>query len=747
MKPGLHNGKPLISWPGVLCILATCGVFLYLIFPDNLGFVERLLRDHKTKEALAALQQMPPGEREKNPMLCDLLEIQLQRALIKPKDVMAAIALLKRTEMTGQKYHWEPDTVREFLESLRAVPNTRAAFEQLKMRNLPESIDMEASRVLTERALAQGDPGLAAQICSDIAKRHPPTQETTARMVRLWRMTGEPQKALDSIQTLQPDPQALLTQSPDLYALKIRLLREVGNNSEAFDLLQRQFSATQDPVALKADLNVLTEVAAACGRQKKLGPVYQEYLRRAPSDIPVLKQYASTLVSAGDMERGAEVYRQLLAQQDTPEIRRKYAETSEWSGDASDAFDAYLPLAKSGDVHAIERIVALAPGLYRTPEMVSVLRSALPLAQHPEYQLALARGLVHLGEYENAQLYFDRWLHQNPDDYAVWIELGVLQKAICAYDKAAKSFSAAEHLKPGDYVACKALAEIASARGNFDEALQRFAQVALDCQDIASLDHAMRLGDSLGALTKLADFCKDRLAKNKKAGFDYLALATVYHRLGQKSDELSTLETGLKHDPANDGLRFRAAQALGDAGQFQKACAMLAQHSRFREEGKTVLLALKLFVAAGDPRAARAYVNSIRNPVLLQNIEAKHCAAAIAEQMGDLARAESMYHELYITQPDVPESRIDLARVWIKLHRDADAEALIAPLVAWHRADALPVQAELELSRGNLKRAEELEHAYAEQVKQSTSQESSALAQIFSGFGYHTAARKSVHYP
>ena len=212
---------------------------------------------------------------------------------------------------------------------------TSESFENLK-RHAGDISDVENEHfynVLARRALAEGDPGLAATIYSDLASRvEALAVETVEMMVCSFRYTGQSQPAFESIERLREQlgsVDALPAEMRDAY---VALLLEVDRSGEAFEILSRDFKAAgADAARLEALLPTLVEAASYAERGAELPPFYEAYFAALPTSRLPLGELA--VLGRSELSQSQVAFLDHV---------KSYAQICEWNDFYDRSFDYYL---------------------------------------------------------------------------------------------------------------------------------------------------------------------------------------------------------------------------------------------------------------------------------------------------------------------------------------------------------------------------------------------------------------------
>jgi tetratricopeptide (TPR) repeat protein len=421
-----------------------------------------------------------------------------------------------------------------------------------------------------QAALAQGDAALAADVWAAGAAAGVRSEALLVRQVTTYRWTGRPQLALEALEAWQ-EHSAL---PHGLRDLPLQLNRELNRPAKALDILLGDISAAK--MSLR-QAELAYELATQAGQVTRVLPVLQAYLPTQPAGRATVVELATRKVSA---DAGWQ------------KLAKKCALNLEWHGQPLEAFRWYQKLAVLGDADALQRLLALNPGLNLDGEVLPVLAAVVPVPAHPELLLSLAQMEADAGEYAAAETHFAMWMQDHPTDMlalkqraAVAAEQSRLEDALALYQQALK-------LDPRDQTALKESADLYIALGSFREALQIYQRLPDAAHDHLTLESYALLAESLADYPAYNVALVKRMQRLKQPTTqDFLELGRSYAVIGEQEDQVNTYQTGLRRIPRSHILRIELAHALRLMDRYAEALTVLG-----RPELRTDMQAMQLYI-------------------------------------------------------------------------------------------------------------------------------------------------------
>lgn len=341
-------------------------------------------------------------------------------------------------------------------------------------------------------------------------------------------------------------------------------------------------------------------------RHEEAIPLFTEYLTDHPGDVGVRREYALTLAAAGYGDRAVPIFEDLIARDDSADLRLLLARTLRDAGSVDEASEHYaylLDRAPGDESLALEWAQALS-WIERYDRAESVLQRGLGAnPRSRRLRAELARVYVYADRLEDARRMLDSmsekeivagdledvrasvlfWLTPPPDSSAV-VPLSLLEQAVAAreaddFERADSLFRAALDEDPenaavwqayADFLqyelenfdgALDALAEVERSRGSDDRGLEyRMAQLEIwtDRTDAAQarLERLLALPDQGPAADSVA---LDTLSAAPVTTADVLTLLGDLDRWdAERLPAVERYETALREDPEET----RAAEGL-----------------------------------------------------------------------------------------------------------------------------------------------------------------------------------------
>ncbi len=731
--------KSVIPWPQLALLLAACAAGVYLLLPDDRAAVENLIRDGKWTEARAALDRISPSRRGADPVGFQRLDLRIARATLPRSDGPAAAAFWQRAVEIWRQNGCAAELWTEISPVVALLPDAAAAWSAVAASAVRlDPADRHALLDTLQRAaLAQNRPALAAEL---FALRYPAAERTaaqTAELVRLWTLASAPDRAL-----------AALGESPpaDLSSTRIGLLRQLNRSADALELRLAELGPIAPERLEKAAVAELVALAAESGRPAAAVPVLERFVQAHPADAAGLRLLRDTLVAANRAVDALAPARQVAAQTpaDAADLRA-VGRIAEWAGLPADAFDAWLRLAlATGDLPAVDRLIALNPGLYRDTDLLRALERVVPVAGAPDYTLRLARLEVVLGRYAAAGRFFESYLAAVPGDPAVMAEFGRLLADLNRYADAERWLRAAAAAPNADPALPRALADLLIFQGRHLEALDAFARLVATAPSTESIDAYLRLAESLGRYEDMTRALRARLARNQEPeARDYLLLAYAYEASGDTPRRRAVLEEALLRLPAADDIRLALANALSEEKNFVRAQAVLAPHRHLRDEPAATSLFLELMRLNNDTAAERRFLQAPLPPATADDETVRERIAVAREALRDYAGAERLWRGLLAERPDDPDRAAALVRVLLLRGQSREAHALLAPLLLRPTPAILKLAADIATAAGQHRDAERYQLAYLAAVPAAAYSDWSALGDIRLSRGDRTGAKRA----
>ncbi len=487
---------------------------------------------------------------------------------------------------------------------------------------------------LMRGALRDGDPAKAALYGEQLLQSGDPyTPADLGALVSAYRFTSRPEEALTTLDRLIAlREESDLPEDASLAYERGNLLLELSRPDEAFDCYRALFAASEQKDHLDKLLKSLIQSASYSGRSPELRPLYENLLKESPEDRMAIGELASLHRAGADKDVAAFLRAAL-----------DFARLCEWSEAPDKAFDYYLKAAALGDQDALARCVALNEGLYRHTELGELLLAVVPVPDHGEYTLVLARILGESGRHDEALQFYLAHLEEHPDDGAVLFEVGALYEEANAEDKALPYYEAALAKSPEDPDIIVRIAEIHVDHGDYAKALEFYKSLPEDKHTDRTLEEFTLLSESLGDYLSFNRALQIDFARTKNPKLEqYLDLAESYRLNGETEAEFQILRGALHSLPNNLRVALELAEAFYREGAYVDAAELLATLD-LRETMQGCALFIELCSTTDDYEMAAKFLPLGVEERFDFNPSVRIALAQIYEEIKRQGNADSLY--------------------------------------------------------------------------------------------------------
>jgi tetratricopeptide (TPR) repeat protein len=351
------------------------------------------------------------------------------------------------------------------------------------------------------------------------------------------------------------------------------------------------------------------------------------------------------------------------------------------------------------------------------------------------------------GNYDEAVAYYQKALALNPENSGKWKSLIStsqywlqIHQAEDARDRknyplAMEKIRAAINLEPQGAEAIAVLGTIEAERGNTKEAEKQFREALnIESDNGIALRGLVKLLINAGKGDEALALINSQASANSSAGkgYDYLRVKILSSQAddlvnkGRAIDAIPYLQSALKLEPTNPWLRFQLAGIYETSGSIDKGLAVMKEGLRLAPNDPEMINANVLFLLSADKtdealslmRSALAkpssdvtslrltYANVLNrlqrddelSPVLQQlsktqlSIGDKKKYTQIrldfeirqALQAGDTQKAITLLQQAIVLDQDDIWLRLDLARLYAKVHRPKEGIALFDAFLKTH---------------------------------------------------------------
>lgn len=736
MSP-LPRMKPIVPWWQLGVLLLLCGAAIYLLVPDDAQLIERLIRDGKAREAQRLLDHTGPATRARDPSRFKLLEIQVARLNLRADDPGALAAFWSQAARAWWDSGYAPALFQELLAVVPRLRDPAAATELVAadLQRAPAGQRQTLTDALVRAALAANQQTAAAELYARAYPAPGRTAPQAVELARLWQLAGRPEAALTALGDLD---------APVVTVQRLSLLRALNRNREALQLLRAQLAPLSTGAVDSKLVEEIGRVALQAGAPGEAVDVYEAFVAAHPENLAGWRTLRDLLIAAG---RGGEATnaaaRAAALSREASDDLRALAQVYEWSGEPARAFDTWLPLARQGDDPAIDRLLALNPGLFRDAELATVLDAALAHDARPERLLRLARLQVELGRYDAARRTFERYLTQRRDPAAM-ADLIKVHRENFAYAEAEKWLRELAAIQPGDVAVRREIAETLVLQGRHADALAVYGELLDKTQQEDVIGPFTRIAESLGKFDEFARGLQRRVAAlETPAARDYILLVYAYELAARPRERRAALEEGLRRFPENGDLRLQFAYLLANDRRYAEAQRALAPHPELHAVPAVAAFYLDLLRLNNDTAGERAFLQRTLAPAAANDDAVIERVARAREALGDWAAAERGWRELAARRPGDFGPVADLARVLLQTGRAREARTLLAPFLVAPTPAVLRTAAEVAAAAGDARAAERYQLAYLAATKDAPPTDWGALGDIRLSRGDRTGAKRA----
>ncbi|MGI9241074.1 MAG: tetratricopeptide repeat protein [Verrucomicrobiales bacterium] len=488
--------------------------------------------------------------------------------------------------------------------------------------------------VLARRALAEGDPKLAAEIYSDLAARVDVlTVETVDMMVRAFRYTGQSQPAFESIGRLGKQLGGVDALPAEMREIYVALLLEVDRAGEAFDILSRDFKAAGDDAErLEGLLPTLVEAASYSERGAELPPYYEAYFAALPQNKLSLGELAN--IGRGELDQSQVAFLGHV---------KRYAQICEWNDFFDRSFDYYLKAAALGDGASLDRCVDLNEGLMRPADLADVLLHLVPVQGRPDYTLKLAQMLGEDARYDEARGIYTGYIEANPDSARAQLELAALEEESGDLKAAMNWYLAGFELRPDDIKLKIRVASLHIAFGEHEEAFEIYRSFADAEHTESTLESLQMLAEAMGDYVELNRATSLIFVRQESPRAEhYLDLAQTFSLKGDTAAELAVFTRAVYELPESEKIAVAYADVLYRERRFDEAVKLLT-----RPELQDNMRAMALFIEICGGTDQHLYAANYLPKAIEETFDFPPSVrielGQIYEETGELGSAQRLY--------------------------------------------------------------------------------------------------------
>jgi tetratricopeptide (TPR) repeat protein len=740
-------GNPLPIW-GLAAILLGCAITFYFLAPDQRKLLGRLVQDGKAKRALKVLESVSEAQKAKDPEFYEVMRLRLSRQVLKPTDKPGITAQLEQALHALDRFSSRQDFVAEVVQSLALLNDPARALQLVSPHFSRISIPARQTLVaaMVGDALASNSPEVAAETFENCLRPFPPAETNLVEAVRLWRGAAKADRALAVLEAFEKQSSAdSFALNPILMELKFNLLRELDRVGEAFEIAATQTRQSGDNMDGQRWLRRMRETAGTAPQYRKLLQEYRERVQANPGDGEAWRFIAETAIGAGDLVLATEAFQQLIRVGPADMAAHKQlAQLYEWSGEPGRAFDLYVKLADQKDAGALERLIALNPGLYRDMDVLRLLGGIDGEGTQDKHLLILARLLIKHGKYPEANRVYQKHLQHEPRDTTVMEEYAQALKRQHAYERALGIWEGLQELKPEDEAVRAQIAEICYLLGDFESSLHAYQRLARRSTDLPTIINYATLAESLGDFQSLSEALhREMELKPQVTPGDFTKLAYVFRLLGADLKRQEALERGLIQFPESDALRIQLCILLLEQKEPRQALSVLARNLNLKTDLAALELYLGLLIRHREWATADKFLQSGVDEKILAAPSISVLRALIYEGNGNDVAAEKIHQKLCNDFPEESAYALNYVNVLTKVGKTRKAQSILEPLLKDPTPAILKKAVGFHVEFGNYKEAERLQGQLLEISGKAGFQDWSYLGDIRHSAGNRSAAREA----
>ena len=477
--------------------------------------------------------------------------------------------------------------------------------------------------------------------------------------------------------------------------------------------------------------------------QRKLLAEYRRQVEANPADAETWELIGEIAAGTEDLGLAKQAFEKLITLRPGDLVAHKrLAELYEWSNDPGRAFDIYAKLAEQKDDAALDRLIALNPGLYRDKDVLRLLRAAVGEANGDKYLLSLAQLLTEHGQYAEADAMYEKHLKGMPTDAAVMAEYAQALKRQHAYGRALFIWKELQELRPDDEGIRGEIAETYYLLGDFTKSLQAYQQLAKRSTHLDTILKYCTLAESLGDFQRLSEALRREMElKAHVWPEDFIKLAYVSRLLGTDAECQEVLERGLARFPGSDAVRIQLALFFVEIHEPRRALPILAQNPGLKTNLVAVQIYLSLLLDQREEAVAEKFLKTGIDEKILATQSISMLRALLYQRVHDNVAAERVCEKLYNDFPEDNAFALEYVNVLMKLGKTKKAESVLKPLLKDPTPAVLRQAVSFHAEQGNHKEAERLQTRLMAMAGNAAVQDWSYLGDIRYSAGKRSSAQ------
>ncbi len=705
-------------------VVLACILIALFLLPDEGTIFNRHLRDQDWEKAYADLQAMTGDQRAKNPEHYDLWDIRLRRRMMEPGDIEGATALFMEALQYGDRYGFSREFMIEieqlFPKTLAADTKTHLAEQTYKIlrpyfSKLPSGIQSQYHEVLAKRALGEANPRLAASIYYEWWKRNIADKNATFHFITLARQSALPDLALQAMQHYEATlSEPIYVHDRQLAGLKIQLLRENSKVHEAKDLLQAMYDVSDDETKRSLQ-GLLEELKRETGSAPAI--TLADIVKQANKEPDNLGLWREVAKRAGwenqqELARAAFAHIVKKAPRDGQSAFR-LGQMMEWNSQPNQAFDYYLIALDRGVKEALDRLLALNPGLYRDIEMAQAIEKAGAQVDVGKHGHTLARMFSKLTEFDKASYYYELMIIQKGEDHELLREYGLMKLDLGHLDEALELYSRAEAVDGLHVPTLISIAEAEFRAGPDDAAHQTHTRIHEQDPNRRQLENYMRLAESMGRIEESAEALQNFLNRTQKAkSTDYEKLAYFYSVIGNRQGLETALRKSLELFPDDERLRMQLLYSYSDSKQHDQALGLLETFPNLTANTNLTTLYINLLSEAKRYSDVERFITTNLDGKMVNQLNLEDLLASIYYETGNTNATMGLYRRRHERNPSDTKIAMTYAQLLLDAKRQGEALNVLEAIPEGTEPRAMKIAAQLYAQDKNYERALHYQKGY-----------------------------------
>ena len=293
------------------------------------------------------------------------------------------------------------------------------------------------------------------------------------------------------------------------------------------------------------------------------------------------------------------------------------------------------------------------------------------------------------GEYNKAQLAYMQALQNDPKYILAYNNLGVVFLIGGELDTAKFIFEKVIALQPGNLMALNNLGLVCESKGETEEAKKKYNEVLMkDPGNVSARINLARVSMAEGRWGTAREIFERLERELPNSPLTSFSLASFYYRTGDMRKAERFLRKTLKLQPLHFSAREMLSELLIKQKKYKKSLLQLQLLKEQSPGDPEVLLNLGIAYYYLDdyPKSINYFSETLQK--FPSSTTAMTYLGLICEENSDYNRAFFHFYNCYLINPINPQNKQNLARVYIKIGKLHEGEAMIDDMLKVHPHDA-----------------------------------------------------------